>query len=122
MNTFENLFELQQRHHSQHLTRERDRQIQITLINDPSCIICYPPTLPSEQSLTFRVFLKWARLILGARQYTSQTISEFDLANNTSTVELQELLYRRVLYSFVYNKLPNYTLEQAIKLTVQAYR
>ena len=75
MNTFEDLFELQQRHHSQHLTKEWDRT-QFTLLDDLSCIICHPSPLPSEQPLTFCVFLKWAHTILGARQYTSKTLTE----------------------------------------------
>jgi hypothetical protein len=122
MNTFEDLFEYQQKHQSQHLTRERQRQTTTTLLDDPSCIICYPASLPSEQSLRFRVFLKWARLILGARQYTSETITEFDIANSSTNSELQALNYRHVLYSFTYNTLPDYTLDKAVQLTIQAHR
>ena len=122
MNTFEDLFEIQQKHYIQHLERERNNQLRTTLIDDASCIICYPPPVPSEQALAFRVFLKWARLILGARQYTSKTITEFESANNSRTSELQILYYRRVLYSFVYNKLPTYTFDQVVNLVVHTHR
>ena len=122
MNTFEDIFKLQQTHHLQHLTRERTNRIQLILVDDPSCIICYPPTLPSEQALNFRVFLKWARLILGARQYTNKTIIGFESVNSPSTSEEQELRYRRIFYTLNYNRLPSYTLDQAAQLPVQTHR
>ena len=64
MNTFEEIFEFQQAHQSQHLTKERNKQIRITLVDDPSCIIYYPAPLPTEQPLVFCVFFKWLTLYL----------------------------------------------------------
>ena len=118
MNTFERLLELQQIHHTQHLTSERDRRSKVT-IEDLACIICYPPTLLSDQPLAFRVFLKWARLILGVRQYTGKSVTEFELANSpTTTLGLQKLCFHHILYSFIYNILPEYILDQAVQLVL----
>jgi hypothetical protein len=114
MNTFEDIFKLQQTHHLQHLARERAKQTQFLLLDDPSCIICYPPAPPSEQSLTFRVFLKWARLILGARQYTNKTIVGFESIDNFSTLEEQELRYRYIFHTLNYNRLPDILLTKLL--------
>jgi ATP-dependent Clp protease adapter protein ClpS len=120
MNSFENLFSQQRFHQQQHLQKE-NKTVKVILIPDPSCIICHPAPLPSTLTTSFRSFFEWAKFILDARQYTGRTIENFEFARTTTIVDLQQYFYRQTFQALVYNKLPLYSLDQALQLVLQVH-
>src|SRR5918994_6610425 len=120
MSSFESLLNYQRLHQQQHLRKER-KLVKIILSQDFSCIICYPAPLPSALSTSFRSFLDWTKFILDARQYTEKTVENFRLAQAATSSNLQQHFYKRAFQAIVYNKLPFYTLDQALQLVIRVH-